>query len=620
MKKTTLFIIGMCLLAISKTFAGVVPTVIVKDSIATNTHWDHDHQYLLTGYVYVTAGTTLTIDSGTIIRGDKDSKGSLIIERGAKLMAVGTPTNPIVFTSNQAPGNRNYGDWGGVIICGYAQTNWSAEPTVEGGPRSHYGGGYGGASGAVADPHDNSGRMSYCRIEFPGIAFSPNNEINGLTLCGVGDGTQIDHIQVSYSGDDSYEWFGGSVNAKYLVAYRGWDDDFDTDNGYNGKNQFVFSLRDPDAADQSGSKAFESDSYQSGTATGLAGDTSKITKCLFVNCTVVGPVKNPSSGPVWNPNYVSGAHIRRGSAISILNSVIVGWPAGVLIDESSSAFGGTTANIANGILQFGNNIIVNTDKTSTPNPKEVVYVKDGARSLTVTTTMADTTTGNPFNPFAGPWSWLKNPSYANITYAVEASSLRLNNPFNLTNPYPYPTTTSPICYNAAHPFDTKKPINYDTASAYLNYNVPAFAPDFTSSKASNSFFDKVNFVGAFSGAGRVNDNWMANWTNFNCQNTDYTQNISSTAVYNVKNFTIDANLYPNPTQDVAYLEAQLQNTTHVNIALTDINGRIVKQILNAERTGNLQVAINLTEVPAGLYFVRLTTEYGQKSMKLSVIK
>ena len=182
--KKILLLSGLLFAALSN--ASAFSTVEVKDSISTNTRWTCDQQYLLKGYVYVTAGTTLTIDPGVIIRGDKDTKGALIIERGAKIMAMGTATNPIVFTSNQDAGSRDYGDWGGVIICGNAPTNWSAgQAQVEGGPRSFYGG---------TDPNDNSGEMHYVRIEYGGIAFSPNNEVNSLTLCGVGAGTQIDHI------------------------------------------------------------------------------------------------------------------------------------------------------------------------------------------------------------------------------------------------------------------------------------------------------------------------------------------------------------------------------------------------------------------------------------------
>jgi hypothetical protein len=340
----------------------VYTTVNVQDSISTNTRWTCDKQYLLKGYVYVTAGATLTIDPGVIVKGDKNTKGSLIIERGAKLIAAGTIDKPIVFTSNQPKGQRSYGDWGGIILCGKAPTNWTAgSAQVEGGPRSLYGG---------TDAADNSGTLTYVRIEFPGIAFSPNNEVNGLTFCGVGTGTTINHIQVSYSGDDSYEFFGGNVNTKYMVAFAGWDDDFDTDNGYSGFNQYGICMRDPLAADQSGSKAFESDSYLAGTKTGLAGDTSGLTKAVFSNFTVVGPLVSPSS-TAYDPQYVAAAHIRRGSSLSIINSVIIGYPAGILIDESAPAFGSTVANIQSNNLQIKNNVIAGMPNSN--GQKEAFY-------------------------------------------------------------------------------------------------------------------------------------------------------------------------------------------------------------------------------------------------------
>lgn len=130
-----------------------------------------------------------------------------------------------MFTSEEAKGNRRPGDWGGIILCGKAKNNKS-EMQIEGGPRTKHGGN---------DDADNSGVLSYVRIEFAGYPFQTDQEINGLTLGSVGSGTKIDHVQVSYTNDDSYEWFGGTVNCKYLVAYKGWDDDFDTDNGFSGK-------------------------------------------------------------------------------------------------------------------------------------------------------------------------------------------------------------------------------------------------------------------------------------------------------------------------------------------------------------------------------------------------
>ena len=211
--------------------------------------------YILKGWVYIADGAELTIEPGTVIKGDKQTKASLIVERGGKLIAQGTATEPIVFTSEEAAGSRKPGDWGGIIICGKALNN-QQEQQIEGGPRTKHGGN---------NDADNSGVLSYVRIEFAGYPFQKDKEINGLTLGSVGNGTKIDHVQVSYTNDDSFEWFGGSVNCKYLVAYHGWDDDFDTDNGFSGAVQYGLVVRDARIADTSQSNGFESDNNASGS-------------------------------------------------------------------------------------------------------------------------------------------------------------------------------------------------------------------------------------------------------------------------------------------------------------------------------------------------------------------
>jgi hypothetical protein len=181
--------------------------------------------------------------------------------------------------------------------------------------------------------------MRYCRIEYPGIALSPNNEINGLTFGGVGSRTVIEYIMVSYSGDDSFEWFGGTVNCRYLVAYAGVDDDFDTDNGFRGNVQFCLGLRNPNIADISGSNGFESDNNAAPNFNGPR------TQCNFSNMTVIGPLKDTNS--TVNPNYRRGAHIRRNSLKSFANSLFMGWPDAVLLDGSGTtcAIGADTSRI-----------------------------------------------------------------------------------------------------------------------------------------------------------------------------------------------------------------------------------------------------------------------------------
>lgn len=322
------------------------PTVSVTSNITSNTTWTSNNVYLIDDqFIYVRNGATLTIEPGTIIRGT--GKGTLIIERGSKIHAQGTLNNPIVFTSAAPAGMRDYGDWGGVVICGAAQHNIAA------GPNAIAEGGIGDANAGVGvhggnNDEDNSGVLSYVRIEFPGISLTANSnsEINGLSMYSVGRQTKIDHIQVSYSGDDSFEWFGGTVDAKYLVAYRGWDDDFDTDNGYRGRVQFAVSVRDPEIADQSGSNGFESDNDSQGTL------NTPVTAPIFSNVTIIGPNYTGSSYTTAS-DYKRALHIRRNSSISVYNSIFTGYPdAGILLDSRR-----TVANYCNQDLQFKGNIL-----------------------------------------------------------------------------------------------------------------------------------------------------------------------------------------------------------------------------------------------------------------------
>ncbi|HMJ69587.1 MAG TPA: hypothetical protein VK508_11845 [Cyclobacteriaceae bacterium] len=309
-------------------------TVVVDASIAASATWVASKFYLLKGNIYVQSGAELTIEPGTIIFGDKVTKGALIVSRGAKIHAKGTAEKPIVFTSSAPKTFRNYGDWGGIVLLGKAANNQSVNQTIEGISAAS---GDNGLYGGTADD-DNSGELYYARIEFAGIALSTDNELNGVTFGSVGSGTEIHHIQVSYSGDDSYEWFGGAVNTKYLVAYRGWDDEFDTDFGYRGNNQFLVSFRDPNIADKSGSNGFESDNNAQGD------DKTPLTAAKFSNVTFFGPYAfaNLASGALSasnvSSNYKRGAHIRRNSALQVYNSVFVGANIdGILFENTNSA-------------------------------------------------------------------------------------------------------------------------------------------------------------------------------------------------------------------------------------------------------------------------------------------
>jgi hypothetical protein len=318
--------------------------ITVSGDIIKDTKWYSNAKYLLSGFVYVKNNAVLTIEPGTIIKGISNTKAALMIERGSKIIAAGTVDKPIVFTSDKPKGQRASGDWGGLVILGKAKTNKHDSGTgvgiAEGGIGSLYGG---------DDDNDNSGVLQYVRIEFPGIPLlaTANSEINGLTFYAVGRGTTVDHIQVSYSGDDSYEWFGGSVNCKYLVCIRGLDDEYDTDNGFSGKVQFLFGLRDPNVSDQSGSNGYESDNDAEGD------QLTPITKPTFSNATFYGPLTVSATLPA-NHLFKRAMHIRRSSQLSTYNSVFVGWPKGLLLD---GALGNTPTAAENNDLQIENCIM-----------------------------------------------------------------------------------------------------------------------------------------------------------------------------------------------------------------------------------------------------------------------
>ena len=429
--------------------------------------------YILKGWVYIADGAELTIEPGTVIKGDKQTKASLIVERGGKLIAQGTATEPIVFTSEEAAGSRKPGDWGGIIICGKALNN-QQEQQIEGGPRTKHGGN---------NDADNSGVLSYVRIEFAGYPFQKDKEINGLTLGSVGNGTKIDHVQVSYTNDDSFEWFGGSVNCKYLVAYHGWDDDFDTDNGFSGAVQYGLVVRDARIADTSQSNGFESDNNASGS------DVSPYTNATFSNITVIGPKAQTgvafenttdfiNGGSVFPNNgsalgkFQSAFQIRRASRLNIINSVAVGFPIGLIIDGEK---GDTPAQAKAGTIRFHNNVFAGMDVIGSDANK----VYDDVLYDAVNKAVIDANQKSYSNTFFFQEA-LKNKSYD------DASALGLQDASNVGSPF-MPSASSPLLSLAS--FDGE----------------------------SSAWLDKVAYVGAFN----ATDNWLTGWTNFDPQNTKY---------------------------------------------------------------------------------------------------
>jgi hypothetical protein len=306
--------------------------------IDANLTLDASKKYLIKSKVYVQSGATLTIPAGTYLFGDKETDGTLIINRGAKIQAIGEPANPIVFTSEGDDGFRNRGDWGGIVLLGYAYTNGSASSTIEGITASagSENGVYGPGTNNANDA-DDSGTLRYVRVEFAGIALSQDNELNSLTMGSIGSATDIDHIQVTYANDDAFEWFGGSVNHKYLVTYSTLDDDFDTDRGYDGNVQFGLVVRDAGQADFSGSRAWESSSSNTADVGALPthGITARHSAPTFSHFTVLGPRLFKATAAV-NGFYQAALEINTSSSVKVYNSIITGYTTGVRWNASGA--------------------------------------------------------------------------------------------------------------------------------------------------------------------------------------------------------------------------------------------------------------------------------------------
>ncbi len=419
--------------------------------------------YDLCGWVYVPAGAELTIEPGTVIKGLWGTKATLIIERGGKIHAVGTKDEPIVFTSDRPAGSRKPGDWGGLILLGKAVNN-KGEMTIEGGPRVNHGG---------QDDSDNSGELCYVRVEFAGYPYQQDEEINGITFGSVGSGTKISHVQVSYSNDDSYEWFGGAVNCDHLVAYHGWDDDFDTDNGFSGKVQFCLGVRNPRLADTSVSNGFESDNNGDGSA------ATPRTSCVFSNVTFVGPIgQDPSfentteyiNGGEMKPDngsklgqFQAAMQIRRNSNLSCFNSVALGFPVGLIVENDKGS--DTQGDATKGALKISN----------------VVFA-----GMTQLASDANKKFGEDLGVFSAAYfqtEGLNNRSYNDI------ADLKLTQPNSLAAGFDCsPAADSPLLSGAS----------------------------FTDAKVAEGF-EKVSYIGAFS----ADDDWLEGWTEFDPQNAQY---------------------------------------------------------------------------------------------------
>ncbi|MEO7522175.1 MAG: hypothetical protein ABIW79_10190, partial [Gemmatimonas sp.] len=458
------------------------PNVTLTGSIAANRTLFADTTYVIRGFVYVNSGATLTVRPGTRVVGDTTALGSaLFVLRGARIVADGTEAQPIVFTSQRSPGNRSPGDWGGLVIVGNARSNRSGSIIVEGSNGSVIGADPAGVvyTGGTNDG-DNSGILRYVRVEFAGYATLPDNELNSFTLAAVGSGTTLEYLQSLAGLDDSFEWFGGTVDGRYLVSYESGDDHFDASEGYRGRNQFLIAFQSTFLTPRAGAGAvstdpqgFEVDGCNGGGCTAPAGgnaqssgrDDGLYTMNLFANFTLVGTgqaVTVPTNGGI-------GMVLRRGTGGYYLNGAVTRFARGAI-------------------------------------------------------SLRDTTSNNRF---------LADSLIVRNLYFAESGTLASNNPFDVASATLFGTeaafaarssqiTVAPAATTAASLFTSLPTATATTVASQFDWSPSAGSPLATGGLSSFTFDPKIAArAGSFivptpyrGAAAPGGPKWWANWTNY----------------------------------------------------------------------------------------------------------
>ena len=396
-------------------------SVTLTGNLTTNLTLDANVVYKLSGVYNIQPGAVLTIPAGTRIEAVSGTQAVLITVRASangdgsvnkpcgRIRAMGTQANPIVFTTDAAPGTRTRGMWGGIVLCGIAPINVPGGIGVGEGNTGTYGpGGFNATVQSTIADTMSSGELHYVRVEFGGIKVTPDNEVNGFTFNGTGSNTLIDHLQSHMIADDGYEWFGGTVRAKYLVASGCDDDMIDTDFGTQMKAQYVFGIQDQDL----GNRGMEADNDANGSA------NTPISKPTVWNFTFVGGNGTDDKN---NDDNNEGMYWRRNTKYDANNGIVSFFNrVGLTLDGTADSI-----NASNGETTAKNIIMWNNLNSGVKNVRQVVFKTPtqnydtlGLRSI------LDAHFTNIL---------VQNPSFTSVTTAGNA------NPFDGNMPNPVPT-------------------------------------------------------------------------------------------------------------------------------------------------------------------------------------
>ncbi len=556
-------------LALLVSFSATAQNDTLRNSVGLDTTvnetitWSSSTNYFLDGYVFVEEGDTLIIEPGTVIRGleeptdgsqtgsdtTRDDASALIVAQGGYIKAEGTLAEPIIFTSDADVDLNDITDvtafqnnlWGGVIILGKACLNTDpGVQQIEGIPSFETRARYGEDSDGNCDDADDSGIFKYVSIRHGGNLLGQDNEINGLTLGAVGSKTVIEYVEVFANQDDGFEWFGGTVNGKYLVSAFVGDDGFDYDQGFRGKGQFWFTIQ----RNEGGGEGGEFDGG-TGPEDGMPFATPQI-----VNATFIGP------GPGEGDRIM---RIRDNAGGFFHNNIYTDFGRGVAIEIRNGATEYSARRAQTGDLALKNNLF---------------FGIGGGSDLTAASR------GEAAN-FADA------DSVAEEAAAVEAERIMDSILVAGNNLYVDPAFKSvdsiARANDASQSLDPRPTAN----EAFTDLDMGVY---------DSTYFDAVSYKGAFSPNG--NEFWVTGWTAMELYG------FINPAITSVKerNF-VSAEVFPNPTEGLVEVRVSDIKVSEVQIFTFDINGRILSNEMLSPVAGAIEQQVNISEQPAGVYFV-----------------
>lgn len=571
-------------LALSREVAAQLDDVESRPEVTVTDHdieagdtvrWTADNVYLLDGLVIVEEGATLRIDAGTVIKaedGTGPDASALVIARGGKIFAEGAPTQPIIFTSIQdnisnldllTNEDPDRGLWGGIVILGRAGTNNPGDAAgdfkevegvnellPDGDTRAEYG-------GNVDD--DDSGVMRYVSIRHTGINIgeSDGNEIQGLTLGGVGAGTVLEHIEVFASGDDGVEFFGGTVNLKYFVSAFNSDDAIDWDQGWRGKGQFWFVLQGTDKA----GAAAEQD--------GAGGDEHFQPYAVpeIYNVTYVG------AGSDASPESDRGEMLmfRDNSGGFYHNSIFT---------QFNTDKGGHAIQIED----------INNTGSKTEDSRQRFEAGDLGLTHNIWW---------DFGAGTAPQDWIAGSDPAHVTTVLTHLLANGN------------AIEDPMLRGIE-----RGPTGTEMLDPRPHSNSPAFTLPRADYPDGDQFFFETDYIGAF---GR--ENWLSGWTALDQLGYSVPTSIEQVSAAEIPSEISLTQNYPNPFNPVTTVEFDLDRAQSVILSVYDAIGRQIAVLVNGQKAaGTFRVQFDASNLPSGLYLYRLFTQTESLTRKMTLLK